>query len=110
MHVSMKWFHVIEKFAPMVIESVHPELGPIAGEIISAIQAAEKIKDAAGPDKLAYVVDTADKAIAVANKAGAHIDTATAHGAIINVTQAIVGVANTVKSASDLRPTQSPTS
>lgn len=60
-----RWIQIAAQFAPQVL--LFTPLAPIAGIVSQAIQEAEQIKGATGPQKLAHVTNIAIDAAAATN-------------------------------------------
>lgn len=91
------FFHNVGKFAPVIL-ALTP-LAPIAAPVAAAIQEAEAIHGATGPDKLAHVIAVAKESAVVANMAAGKqvVDPAEVEGAAAQVISAVVAVANAAK-------------
>lgn len=50
-----KWLGLLKMLAPIIVTTINPKLGPIAGNIVEGIEEAEHIGGASGKDKLQHV-------------------------------------------------------
>lgn len=85
------FFVNIGKFAPLIL-AITP-LAPIAPAVAAAIQEAEAIQGATGPEKRAHVINVATAAATVAQQSGAKVDPAAVQAAAGQTIDAIVAVA-----------------
>ena len=104
-----KWLALVKLIGPLIVATVRPELGPVATDIVDAITEAEHIKGAPGSQKLAHVIRVADEAVSAAKGAGAQIDVASTHDAVVEATEAVVAVANAVERSKALPKPAPPT-
>lgn len=98
-----KWLSLVKLLAPIILTTVKPELGPIAGEITEAINEAEQIKGANGPEKLQHVKNIANNAANAINTAKNKevVDKATLNKAIEDGVNTVVAVTNLIQKKSD---------
>lgn len=104
-----KWLGLVKVLAPIILTSVRPELAPIAGEISDAIEEAEQIKGARGPEKLQHVKNIANSAADVVNSAKKKevINKEELNKAVENAVNTVVNAVNIVnKSAEAQKPPQ----
>jgi curved DNA-binding protein CbpA len=57
-------------FGPLIIRTVNPKLGPVADEIVDAINEAEQIPGAKGKDKLKHVQEIIKDSVEISNATG----------------------------------------
>ena len=94
----LKWIDLVKVLAPMIIGLINPKLAPVAVAISDGIAQAEQINGATGPDKLKYVLATAnDAAVAVNTTMGKTIlDPSELNTAVTDAVNTTVAVINLV--------------
>lgn len=102
-----KWLDILKQIGPMVIATTVPNGALIAPAIVQAIQEAEAIKGATGPQKLARVVNIATSAAQIAKSSGVKIDPADVQRAATAAISATVDVVNIIDKAKAPSPTTS---
>lgn len=88
------WFSLIGKFAPFILAAIPGVPPQIIPYVAAAIQSAETIPGATGPQKLAAAVTIAQTGFAAAQAAGAHVNASVVNESLAVGTSAVVNVVN----------------
>ena len=88
------WFSMIGKFAPFILAAIPGVPPAIIPYVAAAIQSAETIPNATGPQKLAAAVSIAQTGFSAAQAAGAHVNATVVNESLAAGTSAVVNAVN----------------
>jgi hypothetical protein len=99
-----KFLAVVSQIGPVILAATPgaEKFGPIVGEVVGAIKAAEQIKGATGPEKKAHVLAIAKAAVNAANTTGkVKIDPATVDQVVGAGVDTVIGTIGLIEGAHD---------